>query len=267
MTNESEFELTLRLRNNLLKRRRRELGLKPRELAERIGISYGLYLQYEGLKESPLRSGKRRGGSPWRPSALTIAEFYCCSPTELWPTAILSVTTPEVVREIEAKKLMAAMGVQPAELPSPEECVGHAEMVAAVERMLGKLRPREAKVMRLRFGLGSDGDDPMKLSEIGKHICLERDPGYAVSTERVRQIERKALGKMHQMCMRKPLLRDLVKPLASEESCAGCKHFRRKQNSWGSWQGFCVVGAKYAPSAGDWCPRHVTLDTSQEAAG
>jgi hypothetical protein len=257
MTDEPEFELTLRLRNNPLKRRRRVLGIKPRELAERIGISYGLYLQYEGLKMSPLSSGKSSSESLWRPSALAIAEFYCCSPTELWPTAILSVTTPEVVREMEAKKLMAAMSVTPAELPSPEECVDHAEMLATLESMLGKLEPREAKVLRLRFGIGPDGAEPMGLSEIGKHISLERRPGHAVSGERVRQIELRGLRKLRDEDFSKPL-RDFVKPLASEESCASCKHF---------WRRFCRVGAKYAPSAGDWCPRHVTLDTSQEATG
>jgi hypothetical protein len=264
MTDEPEFELTLRLRNNLLKRRRRELGLKPRELAKSIGISYWKYLEYEGLKTSPLRSGKTRGESPWRPSALAIADFYCCSPTELWPTAILSVTTPKVVREMDAKKLMAAMSVQPAELPSPEQCVGDAEMVAAVGSMLEQLEPREAKVLRLRFGIGPDGDDPMTLSEIGKHISLERHPGHAVGPERVRQIESRALGKIRRVCLSKPL-RDFVKPLASEESCASCKHFQEKQNAWGFRQGFCLVGAMYAPSTEDWCPRHVRLDTSQEA--
>ncbi len=64
-----------------------------------------------------------------------------------------------------------------------------AEMVAAddlwqVKDLLSKLDEREAKVLRLRFGL--DDEEPMTLNEIGERLGLTR--------ERVRQIEKNALG-------------------------------------------------------------------------
>jgi RNA polymerase primary sigma factor len=51
---------------------------------------------------------------------------------------------------------------------------------------LERMDPREASVLRMRFGL--DNDDPMTLKEIGERLGLTR--------ERVRQIEKEALGKL-----------------------------------------------------------------------
>jgi RNA polymerase primary sigma factor len=54
--------------------------------------------------------------------------------------------------------------------------------------LLAKMDPREATVLRLRFGL--DGEEPKTLKEIGERLGLTR--------ERVRQIEREALGKLNE---------------------------------------------------------------------
>ena len=52
--------------------------------------------------------------------------------------------------------------------------------------LIDALDEREAKILRLRYGL--DGSDPMTLKNIGKKINLTR--------ERVRQIEGEALRKI-----------------------------------------------------------------------
>ncbi len=60
-----------------------------------------------------------------------------------------------------------------------------------IARLLDSLRPRERRVLELRFGLG---DEPkMSLSEVGK--VLE------VSKERVRQIQDRALEKLREMAV------------------------------------------------------------------
>ena len=55
-----------------------------------------------------------------------------------------------------------------------------------VTQLLDKMDEREAKVLRMRFGL--DNQDPRTLKEIGESLGLTR--------ERVRQIESEALGKL-----------------------------------------------------------------------
>ena len=56
----------------------------------------------------------------------------------------------------------------------------------AVDRLMQALRPRERQVLSLRFGLG--GQSRLSLSEVGKVL--------AVSKERVRQIQDRALEKL-----------------------------------------------------------------------
>jgi RNA polymerase primary sigma factor len=64
-----------------------------------------------------------------------------------------------------------------------------AEEMREVLDLLGRLDPREATVLRMRFGLG--GDDPLALEKIGERLDLTR--------ERVRQIEQKALCNLREL--------------------------------------------------------------------
>jgi RNA polymerase primary sigma factor len=63
-----------------------------------------------------------------------------------------------------------------------------ADEVRAVLGLLARMDPREAAVLRLRFGLGREG--PLTLEQIGARLGLTR--------ERVRQIEQQALGKLRE---------------------------------------------------------------------
>ena len=63
--------------------------------------------------------------------------------------------------------------------PSPEETILEAMELGRMHELLDKLDTREARILRMRFGLG--GKDPMTLKAIGKRFGLTR--------ERVRQME------------------------------------------------------------------------------
>jgi RNA polymerase primary sigma factor len=72
---------------------------------------------------------------------------------------------------------------------TPDAQMMHSDDLHQVLHLLDSLEEREATVLRLRFGL--NGEEPMTLKEIGGCLDLTR--------ERVRQIEREALGKLHEM--------------------------------------------------------------------
>jgi len=69
---------------------------------------------------------------------------------------------------------------------TPEDAAMQGEMAAQIERAMAPLTDREREVLRLRFGLGLDRE--MTLEEIGRRLAITR--------ERARQIEMKALQKM-----------------------------------------------------------------------
>ncbi|MGY2492308.1 RNA polymerase sigma factor RpoD [Cupriavidus sp. CP313] len=69
---------------------------------------------------------------------------------------------------------------------SPTEAAIHANMRAAIDEALDELSPREAKVLRMRFGLDTASDHT--LEEVGKQ--------FDVTRERIRQIESKAMRKL-----------------------------------------------------------------------
>jgi RNA polymerase primary sigma factor len=69
---------------------------------------------------------------------------------------------------------------------APSEAALQASLRSATQDALGKLTPREAKVLRLRFGIDMASD--LTLEEVGKQ--------FDVTRERIRQIEAKALRKL-----------------------------------------------------------------------
>lgn len=78
-------------------------------------------------------------------------------------------------------------GIADQRIKTPEEEVLEAFEKERVEGLLASIGKREADVIRKRFGLNMG--EPMTLKDIGKELRLSR--------ERVRQIERDALRKLH----------------------------------------------------------------------
>jgi RNA polymerase primary sigma factor len=70
--------------------------------------------------------------------------------------------------------------------PSPVESLLSEDLTAQVERALSGLSEKEAQILRLRFGIGEEGEHT--LEEVGQR--------FDVTRERIRQIEAKALRKL-----------------------------------------------------------------------
>jgi len=69
---------------------------------------------------------------------------------------------------------------------SPSDSLLGKDLINQIRKLLSSLSPREEKILRMRFGIGEDGE--CTLEEIGRQFGLSR--------ERIRQIEAKALERL-----------------------------------------------------------------------
>lgn len=79
--------------------------------------------------------------------------------------------------------------------PQPDEETFEKALIETVHTSLKVLKPREARVLRMYFGL--DGDEPMTLEDIGEVLGVTR--------ERVRQIKDGALSKLRHTTRKRAL--------------------------------------------------------------
>ena len=80
------------------------------------------------------------------------------------------------------------------QLPSSEDVYLHASLINEVRELLDHLEPREAMILRARFGFD---DKPKSLAAIGRELGLSR--------ERVRQIETRARSKLRALAKDKAI--------------------------------------------------------------
>jgi RNA polymerase primary sigma factor len=76
--------------------------------------------------------------------------------------------------------------IEDTNMESPIDCATSTGLSEATQKILNTLTPREAKVLRMRFGINMNTDHT--LEEVGKQ--------FDVTRERIRQIEAKALRKL-----------------------------------------------------------------------
>jgi RNA polymerase sigma factor (sigma-70 family) len=179
-----EFDIQVKVRNNLLVQRREQMGWSPRELAEKIGIGYQLYLGYENIKHFPLN---KKSDNMWKPTALKIAEFWGESPEAIWPDIILSVKNTSVDLKVGEDEIGLLVGDSTLMLgSSPEDLFLEKELASKMRETIGYLNPREASIIKKRFGIGRKGK--LTLDEVSKV--------FGVSRERINQIQSKVLRKL-----------------------------------------------------------------------
>ena len=165
------FRVVAVLRNNRLIRAREQLGYPSQAAAARaIGVEPRTLSAFESFRWSPWSTH----AGTWKEVARRIARAYAYEPEELWP---------EVIRQVEATAMTLELGAAEVESLSPERLAESAELRAAVERALGTLPARQARVLRDRFGLGRP---ERLLDEVAEDL--------GVCRERARQLEAKALS-------------------------------------------------------------------------
>ena len=194
-----EFNLKVTVRNNLVLTAITNSGYTNlAKFAKDNGLSLGLLYDTINLKRPPmLKTGE------FSPFAMKLMETLGACPTDLWTNEQLTMKLKRNTsyRELGTEELQRCLQSSARSLIGLDYCEQEAEEQEAeeiIDGMVDSLTPREARVLRLRFGLG--GVDEHTLEQVAEKFKFTR--------ERVRQIEAKALRKM-----RHPSRTDILKQL------------------------------------------------------
>jgi RNA polymerase sigma factor (sigma-70 family) len=183
-----DLELTVRLRNNRLKERRDALGMSLKTFALAANVPKTPYQELELLRRSPI--AEVDGSWQWQKIALKLAAFYEVDPEELFPPTILDIKTPLVIRKLDANDILPLPPQNQQKLiDSPDVALEHRERNERVESVLASLKPQQAQVLRLRFGLNKDGE----------HLYSEIASALNIPRERVRLIEEAAFRQLYHL--------------------------------------------------------------------
>ena len=131
------------------------------------------------------------------PTPKEIAEEMEMSPDQIRKIFKIAQTTTSLEKPVgdEGDSLLGDF-IQDTSQPSPYDSASKQLLKENIEEVLDTLSEREAKVLKMRFGL--DGyQPPMTLEEVGQE--------FGVTRERIRQIEAKALRKLKHPSRRKKL--------------------------------------------------------------
>lgn len=192
------FRICIRVKNNRLIKLREELGFSGKELAEKAGIHYSSYMDYENLKRSPI--SEQRPGE-WKDVAVAIAEFHGVSPEWIWPDEIRAFRARALQLEATTQELVGLP-------PSPVAVFEQLELRRVLGRFAAeRLTLKECNIVRERIV----DDETKTFEEIGEE--------YEVGKERIRQIHDGALRKLRCLTGFGPVIgkaRELIKLEAKE---------------------------------------------------
>jgi RNA polymerase sigma factor (sigma-70 family) len=190
------------VKNNALLTAMRDAGYaSAAALSRASGVVAGRIYDYLNLRIAPLREN-----GEWRACILAISKTLRTLPEDLFPAAFLrrALATNKVTREVSADELPALVdGVSSSIAYDPERSVAVDAALDALDSAMTTLRPRDARILRMYFGL--DGEEPRTLEEIAR--------AHRVTTERVRQI---VLRAQRQLAEPRHRLRQLCAPLLED---------------------------------------------------
>ena len=194
------YRVKFTVRNNLLLTVIEEAGYKSvASFARELGYGPGDLQELVSLRKSPIN----RNGE-FSDMARKIMEVLGAAPHDLWTTEQLTmnlhknsmeqvVSTKFLLDTISMKSVLGGNVLQLEgdtyeDVETPEQNQIKKELKERVESSLDSLTPQQAKVLRMRFGIGG-----------GPELTLEQVADiFKISRERIRQIEAKALRKLRE---------------------------------------------------------------------
>ena len=187
MSDDGEYRIDLKVRNNLILNAIEKAGYaNVAQFCKAANLTPTHIGNLINFKASPMgKSGEII------PTAQRLCEFLGVLPEDLWtPEQLLFVLpTNKSHFDMSHKAMVEMLARHTGELleaPAPDAGLEEEDRHRVVAEMLDSLTPREAKVLRLRFGI--DTQSELTLEEVSAK--------FDVCRERIRQIETKAVRKL-----------------------------------------------------------------------
>lgn len=197
IANMDEYRVKVTVRNNLLMTAIEEAGYKSQtDFAKAIGATPQEVNALVAMRQPPINVD-----GVFSPLATTMMEFLGACPTDLWSTEQLNMKLKKNSADMkmglgELKLVLDAVNTPQLEVDM-DKSIYDEQSKELIADMLDSLTPREAKILKLRFGIDCEEHT---LTEVGKL--------YGITASAIRLIEAKALRKM-----RHPSRSDILKTL------------------------------------------------------
>jgi len=184
----NEYRVKVTVKNNLILTAIENAGYKnPSAFCREAGMTQTALGNLIAMRSPPLTAmGEFSEG------AKKLMEVLCLAPTDLWTSEQLTLRLRHnsVERDMNLDGMRAALGVNAEEAlrliaTTPEEAMEEKDIQNLITEQLDSITPREAKVLRLRYGIGCH-----------EHTLEETGEVLEVTRERIRQIEIAALRKL-----------------------------------------------------------------------
>lgn len=186
-----ELRIEVRAKNNILYRAIKDRWPSIAAFSREAGIQPVRVSSLLNLHKSPLTKKLT-----WTTAAVDIAAALQYLPEDLFPLKLYDVERTSVSFEVGIPEL-AASPEEMLRIPDPfsaEDSVLATQVTGLVRQALDTLKPREAEVLRMCFGVGCD-----------EHTLNEVSDVLGVQRERVRQILAGALKKLRHPTRSRPL--------------------------------------------------------------
>ena len=174
-------------------------GKSALECSANCGVSYQTFISLLNLRISPFNGRVKSEIRKFTDSAKKIASYYNMLVEDLFPLSLYSLNLPNIVeRQYSSPELLPLLAAskEPSLLPTPYATVESMELQSAISELLKTLKPREASILKRRFGLGG----------YRHHTLDEVAIVFGVCKERIRYIELGALTKLRHVSRSQHLL-------------------------------------------------------------
>ena len=172
-----DYRVTVRVRNNNILKMIEGKGISGTKVAKDIGMSYAALSRYIQLRDSPIDA---KGAV--KLTAQKLCDYFGMLVEEVWS---LEQLTPIECNSREVEFSYQEL-TRLENISDPVLSLENDQLKEVIDfTLITKLTPREAKILKLRFGFEGD---PLTLEQVGDMLGIGR--------ERVRQIEAKALRKL-----------------------------------------------------------------------